>query len=351
MKNLTIDVARPRHVAGSVMPRIGLLLMAAAALAGCVGDPRPPETGDGAMLYRDHPLAGRIWRPATGRFVTADEVVAAMETADFVLLGEKHDNPDHHAIQAWLLRRMTGSGRKPAVAFEMITQARQAVLDDYLAGASGDSEGLGAAIDWAESGWPDWAMYQPVAEAALTAGAPLLAAGTERSVTRGVARGGPASLGRARVRDLRLDDPPPAPLRAVMRIVIDESHCGMLPDSMFDPMVDVTLVKDAVMARTLIDGAGLAGRDGAVLIAGDGHVRADFGVPWHLGRLAPGRRTVTVGLLEVVADAAGPGEYAEAYGGELPYGFVWFTPRVDDEDPCEAFAGQLRRAGKGKTPP
>ena len=151
------------------------------------------------MLYRDHPLVGQVWSPATGQFVTTDQVVAAMEGADFVLLGEKHDNSNHHGIQARLLRRLTESGRSPAVAFEMITQARQAELDDYLAASPGDAEGLGAALGWAESGWPDWAIYRPVAEAALAARAPLLAAGSERPVTRGVARGGLGSLGRGRV--------------------------------------------------------------------------------------------------------------------------------------------------------
>jgi hypothetical protein len=41
-----------------------------------------------------------------------------------------------------------------------------------------------------------------------------------------------------------------------------------------------------------------------------------------------------------------PPAYASRFNAEaLPYDFVWFTPRVDDLDPCERFAEQLRRAG------
>jgi len=32
----------------------------------------------------------------------------------------------------------------------------------------------------------------------------------------------------------------------------------------------------------------------------------------------------------------------------LPFDFVWFTPRVDDDDPCEVFAEQLRRIREQK---
>ena len=84
---------------------------------------------------------------------------------------------------------------------------------------------------------------------------------------------------------------------------------------------------------------------GKVLIAGNGHSRADRGVPWYLGRGAAGAAIVSVGLLEVVPGEDDPAAYAASFGAEdLPFDFVWFTPRVDDQDPCEVYAEQLRRA-------
>lgn len=44
------------------------------------------------------PLAGRIWQPATGDFITPDQLLAQAMRADAVLLGETHDNPGHHAL-------------------------------------------------------------------------------------------------------------------------------------------------------------------------------------------------------------------------------------------------------------
>ncbi len=329
--------------------RIAAPVLFALMLAGCAAGPGPLESWE-SEVHRGNWLAGRIWQPGEQRYATARDVVDALGKADFVLLGEKHDNPDHHRIQAWLLRQTIESGRRPAVAFEMMRQSQQAALDAHLAASPGDAAGLGAALGWEKSGWPDWAMYQPVAEAALSASAPLLAAGPDREATRAVARGGMDALGPERVRALRLDEPPSESMRAEMRKVVDESHCFQLPESMLDAMVDVTLVKDAVMADAMIRGAAMTGRDSAVLITGTGHARADTAVPWHLRRLAAGRDVVAVGIIEVVAGETRPAVYGDIYGGVLPFDFVWFTPRVDDDDPCQIYADQLRKARERANP-
>jgi hypothetical protein len=154
-----------------------------------------------------------------------------------------------------------------------------------------------------------------------------------------------------RVRDLRLDEPIGEAMRGGMRNVIYESHCRHLPEQMLDPMVNVTLAKDAAMAEAMIGGRAREGSDSALLIAGTGHVRADWGVPFHLRRLAPEARTVAIGLVEVVAGETDAGVYAAAYGEGNAFDFIWFAPRVTDEDPCEAFAEQLDRMRTKAGPP
>jgi uncharacterized iron-regulated protein len=73
-----------------------------------------------------------------------------------------------------------------------------------------------------------------------------------------------------------------------------------------------------------------------VLIAGNGHVRTDRGVPWYLARIRPTARTVSVALLEVR-------EGLDAAAADLPFDYVWFTPRVDDRDPCADAEERLRQ--------
>jgi uncharacterized iron-regulated protein len=72
-----------------------------------------------------------------------------------------------------------------------------------------------------------------------------------------------------------------------------------------------------------------------VLIAGAGHARTDRGVPFHLSRMAPDARVLSLAFIE-----ASDGQAADADLSGLPYDFVWVTARVDDTDHCD----QLRSA-------
>ena len=331
-----------------------MLLLAAcsggpdAKLSADVDDLAPPGGPGSAWqseVGQDHPLAGRIWLPAHRRFDEPDAVLAALRSAPFVLLGEKHNNVDHHRIQAWLLKGMLREGRRPAVAFEMFTADQEEVLGEYLAAHPGDAAGLGDALAWTESGWPDWENYQPVVQTAIDGGAPLLAAGLSRGQLRAIARQGVEALGGEQVSALGLEQPLPPEQTAGLRVEIMATHCNQLPESMIDPMVTITAAKDAFMAAALVRGAQMASRDSAVLVAGGGHARADRGVPWHLRRMAPGRSAVAVGLLEVVQGEVDPADYVAAFHTDaMPFDFVWFTPRTDESDPCEVYAEQLRRA-------
>lgn len=64
--------------------------------------------------------------------------------------------------------------------------------------------------------------------------------------------------------------------------------------------------------------------------------------------MAPRRTIASVGLMEVADELARPQAYAARFGGLLPYDYVWFTPRADDEDPCRKFEKQLRRLRGGE---
>src|SRR3546814_13974998 len=80
------------------------------------------------------------------------------------------------------------------------------------------------------------------------------------------------------------------------------------------------------------------GAEGAVLIAGSGHVREDRAVPWHLGGRGGGD-ALTLALVEVAAGSLAARDYA-AFDRTL-FDFVWFTPRVDEDARSEE-----RRVGK-----
>jgi uncharacterized iron-regulated protein len=283
-----------------------------------------------ARRLADHPLVGRAWDANAARFTTREAVAAASAQADLVLLGEVHDNPDHHRLQRELLEGLVRAGRRPAVAMEQFDRERQAALDRARAERPADPEHVAAAGGFDRRGWR-WSFYEPLVELALAHGLPLVAANLSRAEGARIVELGPAALGAESVARLGLDRPWPAARTAALEAAVREGHCGQLPERVVPRMAQAQRARDAVMAELLLSRSS----SGAVLIAGNGHVRRDLGVPTHLAALAPERTALSVGILEVEDGVDQPGDYVAPAAGDAPqFDFVLFTPRVERADPC-----------------
>ena len=331
---------RARVAPGAVAGAAALIVVVAFLVAGCS---KGGKIEWESPAERAHPLVGRIWDVKAGAFIGEDVLVTRLVASRFVLLGERHDNPDHHVLQAKLVRAMLEAGRRPALGFEMLATDDAPAIVRYLARSPKDAAGLGDAVNWSRSGWPEWRLYQPIAQAALDANVTILATNLSKAATDAVRRNGLPGLGPALTTQLRLAEPTPE-TRLAMTRELRESHCGQVPDAALDRMADIQWARDARMAASLARGGQ---RDGAVLIAGAGHVRRDRGVPVHLARQAPEASIASVAFVEVEAADPKPGDYGKRFGSEaLPFDYVWFTPKVDDADPCE----KLKKAMETETP-
>jgi uncharacterized iron-regulated protein len=290
----------------------------------------------------DHPLVGKIWEPKAARFVDEATLRAAVASADFVALGEIHDNPDHHLLQARLVRAMTAAGRRPALAFEMLDTDQQPKVDASVAAAPRDPDALGKAVDWAHSGWPEFRYYRPVFEAGLDAGLPIVAANLPRAKTKELRTKGREALDDGLRTRLERDEPIPKETVASMRAEMEEAHCGEMPDAWVDPMILVQRSKDARMAERMTT----AGAErGAVLISGKGHARTDRGVPAIVAKDVPGKKVVVVAFTEVEKDQQDPAAYHEDEdaAGPAPFDFLVFTPRTERGDPCEGMKQHMEK--------
>jgi uncharacterized iron-regulated protein len=286
-------------------------------------------------LDREHALVGRVWDEGAQRFVTEAQLLERVKPARFVLLGERHDNPDHHRLQARVLTQLVTAGRKPAVVLEMLEAEQQPLVDDYRARPDASAAAFGAAVAWEKSSWPAYAEYQPIFEAAFAANLPIVAGNLAHSTARSLVKQGLAALPPERVQTLRLDQRLPEASENELIEELRASHCGHLPEAMLAPMALAQHARDAQMARALLDAPAAAG---AVLIAGAGHVRRDRGVPYYLALGAPQAPLVSIAFLEVEHGVDDAAKYVPNTAGGLPvYDFVWFTPRRSDEDPCAAF--------------
>jgi uncharacterized iron-regulated protein len=279
-----------------------------------------------------------------------------------VLLGESHENADHHRLQARLVAGLAARGEAPAVAFEMLRADQQDALDAAQAADPPTAEGVRAATKWDEGGWPGFALYAPIFEAALAAGLPLVAADLDAADRNRLASDGPLPAELAA--RLGLEEPLPAALLASLERDLMTGHCNMLPASALPRIVRVQRGRDAALAQALVDAPGappadadpapgeprtdplVGGLDGtrAVLIAGAEHVRRDRGAPRALARLAPGAEIATVAFLEVDPGAADLGaDLAARYGGDAVFDYAWYTPKASDEDHCERMRKHQKR--------
>src|SRR3546814_2820761 len=102
--------------------------------------------------------------------------------------------------------------------------------------------------------------------------------------------------------------PYPAGVEEALRKELRESHCGLLPEAALGGMLKVQRLWDAWMADSML-AAAADGAEGAVLIAGSGHVREDRAVPWHLGGRGGGD-ALTLALVEVAAGSLAARDYA-----------------------------------------
>lgn len=291
-------------------------------------------------LGREHPLVGKIWDVAHGAFVSEHELLRVVAASTFVGIGEQHDNADHHSIQGRVIEALVSEGRKPGVVFEMLDRDEEAAVHSAIATHPRDPDAVSSTVDWAHSGWPSWSIYRPVFLAAVSNDLLLVAGGVDRKAAMKLVADGPAAVPPELVRDYGLDAPPSGAVLSSLRAEMRDAHCGLLPDSMLDGMVFVQRVRDAMLA----DGMARAGPSrGAVLIAGNGHVRRDRGVPALVWKKT-GVAVVAVGLIEVRDGATSAPDYAAAFDNAgLPFDYVVFTPRSSDADRCN----EIRRKHGG----
>lgn len=239
------------------------------------------------------------------------EALDALPFADVVILGEVHDNPDHHEKQA----RAVAALHPKAVVWEMIP--KDMVVPDDVA----DAAALSAALQWEARGWPDFAMYHPIFRAAETArhyGAEVDRTAARQAVTEGAMAVMPAGA------RFGLDLALPPDEQAAREAEQQAAHCNAMPTDMLPGMVSAQRLRDAALAEAVLRALDEVGPPVAV-ITGTGHARKDWGLPAVLALAAPDLTVLSIGQME-----ADPGP-------EAPFDLWLVSPPVERGDPCAAF--------------
>ena len=299
-----------------------------------------------APLGREHPLTGRIWEVESGRFVDERSLLERLVDVRFVVAGESHNNPDHHQLQLRILKAMFGNGRRLSVGFEIFETDDQPALDRFIARHETSLEDLIDSLGWGRRHRALWEQYRPLVRFAGEAGLPLIAMNLSRRETAAVMQHGTAALPQQLVSRFALHQPLPPQQQALLTGDLIRAHCGLLFSQNLDGLVLTQRTRDATMAARLEASDTGAG---TLLLSGYGHARGDRGVPYLLDGLRQRGELVSVLFASVKEALGSPRDYRQWFGSDrLPFDYVWFTPRVDDEDPCD----RLRRIyGRDHMPP
>jgi uncharacterized iron-regulated protein len=245
-------------------------------------------------------------------FGAAAEIPPVARNAQIIVLGEQHDNPAHHVRQAEWVTELEPA----ALVFEMLTAEQAASITAPWA----DQVDLDAMTGWSQSGWPSFDMYYPIFAAAPDAA--IYGAGLTREALMQQLETPLTDHPRAAQYGLdRAADPAEQTAREALQA---RAHCDALPEDVLPMMVDAQRLRDMELAdvalRALRDTGGPV-----VVITGNGHARADWGMPALLARAAP----------DVTVFALAQGEEGDAVGGGFT--LTLDAPAPERGDPCAAF--------------
>lgn len=327
------------HLAGGIFACMILLAAALAPLnAASIEVPERWQSDQ----FSDNELVGKIWSRASNSFITSDDLLTELKKARYILLGELHDNADHHSLQAAIISALSEnlpeSQPAPALVIEMIRVDQMRRLDAYRETENPKGEFLGNALQWEQNGWPAWEKYQPIGDAIFKYNLEVYPGHPSRMQINHLIKSDLSILPERAREMFKLTEPLDEALNTSLREEIRIAHCDRLPTHVLQPMTEVQRFRDAWMADVLIQASETDGgkERQAILIAGAGHTRDDRGAPWYLDRREPTRNALTIQFMEADGKATTIAELTgEQQAEKFPADFIWVTPSIKRGDPCE----------------
>lgn len=243
-----------------------------------------------------------------------------------VMLGEVHDNALQHRMRLKRLEKAFAKGWRPVIVMEQLDREHQQDIERARRSRPKDVQyllDLAAPRKTDRGGW-NWDFYRPFVALALEYDVPLIAGNLSRAAAGKVFKDGfSAMFDPAELADLGLNEPIAADWQSAQEHEIEVGHCDQLPASVLPGMARAQFARDAVMASAVKAHANNG--QGLVLLAGNGHVRRDIGVPRWLGPQLRSR-VFSVGYLEKGNES-----------GASAFDAVVITAAAPRLDPCLQF--------------
>jgi uncharacterized iron-regulated protein len=261
--------------------------------------------------------AERIINLSNGQAISTAVLLADLAQQDVLLLGEVHDNALHHQRRGELLTQLNNNTPMLHVVAEQLQSGQTVQWNGPLLT---DLERAGfSAKSW------QWPIHEPLFAAIRQAGLPLMGGNLAPEQARAIARQGVSAMP-PELASILQQAPLVSSAEETLNQDLLDGHCGQLKPQHLPAMLLAQRARDAAMFSALRDG----GTGIAVLVAGNNHVRRDYGIPVIYQSLQPERRLRVVGFIE---DSPALTSQLERLHSEFDY--VWITPAQDRPDPCQ----------------
>lgn len=251
-----------------------------------------------------------------------------MAAHDIVLLGERHDDADHHRWQLQVLAALHTLRPRMAIGFEMFPRHLQPVLDRWVAGELTVKEFLERS-EW-DTVWNMPAeLYLPVFHFARLNRIPMIALNVDQRLNKAITEKGWEAVPEAQREGVGQPAPPSQAYRDSLLEIFrlhgtlrgNDVSKANASDTAFRYFVESQTVWDRAMAEALVrfgaDSSG-QGKPLVVGVMGSGHIRYGHGVPHQLHDLG----VTSVGTLIPLS--------IDGHCGQIPAGYadaVFAVPR------------------------
>ena len=253
---------------------------------------------------------GKVLLPANNKVISHVALTQTMAGKKVVLLGEHHDNAEHHRWQLQMLAGLHVANENLAIGFEMFPRRMQSVLDQWVAGELSEEAFL-KAVEWEKYWRFDADLYMPLFHYARMNHIPMYALNVERGLIREVGEKGWEGVEVENREGITRPAPPSEGYQLMLAGVfsqhgskhaaadneaeVDEAALKeIMATPMFQRFVESQQVWDRAMAEAIAHVVKEKHPDMFIAVMGSGHMMNFYGVPHQLADLGVEQPAVLV---------------------------------------------------------
>jgi len=227
--------------------------------------------------------------PVRNPDLNLEKVAREVKDKDVVYFGEVHDSAEIHNMQLTLLKELYKENKNFSVGMEMVQKDYQHVIDDYLNNPEISEEELKNKLNWKHTWGFDFEFFEPIFKFAKENKLNVIALNAPKRISYKVANQGLESLTEEDFKyvpkDVYLDDKERESLYEMLK-KYHPNKSELEDDIFYRRLYEAQSLWNETMAQAIVDY--LLNNEGKhlLVIAGDGHISLNPGIPGRAERRA-----------------------------------------------------------------